>query len=77
MNNQSSIFITSFFEENIKKTQLSIIDLYFILWTPTILVTSVVLLPIRGATLAYFFALLSPMVVLFFLKDKKIKISYI
>jgi hypothetical protein len=42
-----------------KKTKLSNINLYFILWAPFMLVQSVVVLPVKGATLGYILALVS------------------
>ncbi len=65
-----NIPVTEKCEETIKRAQLSRIDLYFLLWAPSILVTSVVVLPAKGATLGYIFALLSPIVVLFFAKKR-------
>jgi len=59
------MFIATF-EKNIKKSKLPTIDLYFLLWTPFMLVQSVVVLPVKGATLGYLLALLSPMIVLLF-----------
>ena len=41
---------------------------YFYLWAPVILISSVVILPIRGATLGNIFSLLSPLVVIIFSK---------
>lgn len=49
-----------------KKIQISTIDFYFILWAPFILVQSVVVLPVKGATLGYIFALLSPIIVILY-----------
>jgi len=68
--------INTEFEENIKKNRLSIVGLYFLLWAPFLLVQSVVVLPVKGATLGYIFALLSPIIVVFFGK-KNNRISYI
>jgi hypothetical protein len=76
MNTQSSIPITTEFEDNLKKYRFSTIDLYLFLWAPFMLVQSVVVLPVKGATLGYLLALLSPMVVLFF-GDKNNRNRYI
>lgn len=76
MNTQSNILINTSFQENTKKIKLSTIDFYFLLWAPFMLVQSVVVLPVKGATLGYLLALLSPMIVLFF-GDKKNRNRYI
>jgi len=76
VNNQSNIAINADFKKSFRKNQLSTIDLYFLLWAPFMLVQSVVVLPVKGATLGYLLALLSPMVVLFF-GDKNNRNRYI
>jgi hypothetical protein len=62
MNTQSNIFINISFEENIKKYKLSTIDLYFLLSAPFMLLQSLVVLPVKGATLGYILASLSPII---------------
>ncbi len=76
MNTQSSIPITREFEESFKTTRLSTVDLYFLLWAPFMLIQSVVVLPVKGTTLGYLLALLSPIVVLLF-GDKKNRNRYL
>jgi hypothetical protein len=45
-----------------KKTKLSNINLYFLLWAPFMLVQSVVVLPVKRATVGYILALLSQII---------------
>ena len=76
MNTSLNIPITTEIEKSFKTARLSTIDLYFLLWAPFMLIQSVVVLPVKGTTLGYMLALLSPMVVLLF-SDKKNRNRYI